>query len=71
MENTFSIGCLTCKKSLWIGQKGHIYQTHEVRKNLQDFLFNHTYHQLKFGSSETLEKIDSCEDITPEVTERL
>lgn len=66
MKNPYSIGCLTCKISIWIGQDSIIYQTAETRRNLENFLLKHKGHPLKFDKSETIEKVDGCQDITPD-----
>ena len=49
MSRTFDINCKECKEYLWIGQRDHIYTTKEALSDLNEFLFKHVDHDLKFS----------------------
>ncbi len=61
MSKTFSIACINCRESLWIGQKsyspnsvGYIYTGKENLEYLRKFLFDHIEHNLIFKDNESL-----------------
>jgi hypothetical protein len=51
MSEDFRLGCMDCKKAVWIGQRDHIYTDPDTLKALQKFLFSHQgeEHTLRFG----------------------
>ena len=65
MSTTFDIGCLDCKKRLWIGQRDYVYATPEHLSKLSTFLLGHKGHHLVVAS-ENMEDLDECEDIEDE-----
>ena len=59
MSRTYSIGCQTCKESLWIGQgwpqgERYIYQDKYQIDALDKFLFSHIGHVLIFVDDEDI-----------------
>jgi hypothetical protein len=46
MSVTFEIGCLDCRKKLWIGQGRFIYKGDAYITRLEKFLLGHTGHLL-------------------------
>lgn len=59
MSRTYSIACMDCKQSLWIGQASceskRIYSGNEaIMGELESFLYAHEGHNLKF--------VNDCEE---------
>jgi hypothetical protein len=62
MSVTFEIGCLDCKKKLWIGQAAYIYNAQEKLDRFATFLLEHREHHLVVAT-EHMEDLEECEDI--------
>jgi len=62
MSRTYELICLDCKKRLWVGQgdskRKYLYTTEKHLENLNNFLFSHERHKIKFGDDEFLDTFD-------------
>lgn len=59
MSVTFDIGCLDCKKKLWIGQREYIYSAPDKLQKLAGFLLDHKGHHLVVAT-EHMTELDDC-----------
>ena len=62
MSVTHNIQCDDCKKTLWIGQRKHIYSSQANVDILAKFLHDHINHHLMFVNDENVN--DDYEDLS-------
>jgi len=71
MSTTFDIGCLDCRKRLWIGQRDYVYSTPEHLQRLSSFLLEHKGHRLTVATEHMI-ALDDCEYVyNPDTDEKL